>query len=653
MRRWFYALLIAMQSCAALPAAAQVPGSFGQPVGGAGLTSFAQPFVSGISPSLHLQRLSQVAAPIVCFVGDSRISLAMGQIALTETLQEKLRKRLMEDNPGKTSWSWQDFSAGGFTWALFNNSGTPGSYPSWWITHGNPPLSYVQAANCDLMIINLGANENAYLDLVDVKGVLNTIAGWTKVPDIIIDTTYATSVAQTVGGQGPCQTPPSPSLTTACALWNAQFWGYITSSGLLRSMVLSDGAELGITGLPHLGLIDLARFFHQYYFGRDYSRQYLSQIIAAGNPTYTNIALTAGQSYYLPFDAGGDIDLDITFPAQASTLFAGGKICDIEIGATYNNTTGADPAARDTGLLRVANFHIAPNGSNWFIDYFPGTSNGAIHSGSPGTKGNVAIPTTAGQDINFHVTAKGGHILVQVNGGTVFTEIVAPRLVGPFWPRVNCQNASTLTINAYSAGVPLPSLLVGTDAQFFENPTGPEGGAYPSHGSSLEAALVEDMVLAATDFRATDAGLPAVQSMFKVSTADLSKSNASFATITGLTQYLTAGKTYFCHGHVTVTAADAAGGAKVTLANADSLTLTSGTFTATNWNGTTLNAKSTATALGSAVGAATAVTTDIDIEGSLVVNAAGTVALQGAENAVDATVTTFGKGSTFGCVRTN
>ena len=70
----------------------------------------------------------------------------------------------------------------------------------------------------------------------------------------------------------------------------------------------------------------------------------------------------------------------------------------------------------------------------------------------------------------------------------------------------------------------------------------------------------------------------------------------------------------------------------------------SGTATATNisyagynYNGATVNAVSTATSLGTAVGAATAVTTNVIIEGTIAVNAAGALTVQMAQNASDGT----------------
>lgn len=146
----------------------------------------------------------------------------------------------------------------------------------------------------------------------------------------------------------------------------------------------------------------------------------------------------------------------------------------------------------------------------------------------------------------------------------------------------------------------------------------------------------------------TDPGI----SSFKVSTAPVNKVDTTFATVTGLTFALAAGKTYNCRGHLTVTAAPAAGGIKVTLATTDTLTVTSMSMTANNMNAAVVNARTTATALASAVGAATATATDIDIDAGIVVNAAGTLAVQFAQNAASGT-TTVGQNSTFHCVRMN
>ena len=139
----------------------------------------------------------------------------------------------------------------------------------------------------------------------------------------------------------------------------------------------------------------------------------------------------------------------------------------------------------------------------------------------------------------------------------------------------------------------------------------------------------------------------------KVATGALTSTDATLATVTGLTQTLLAGKTYACTGHLTVSAADAAGGIKVRINTSDTLTATSSSFTAANFNGATTNARTTA-AFASDIGAATAVVTNVEISGTIVVNAAGTIRVQAAKNVAAGTDTVVAQnGSWFSCVRVN
>lgn len=155
----------------------------------------------------------------------------------------------------------------------------------------------------------------------------------------------------------------------------------------------------------------------------------------------------------------------------------------------------------------------------------------------------------------------------------------------------------------------------------------------------------------------SNATLPTAENNFgvsaQVSTAQLNKtSDAALAAVTGLTTpALVAGKSYACRGHLTGTAGSA-GGAQVAIVGTG-LTATSVSFTAANYNGATLNALSTATSLGSAIGAATAVFTDIWIEGAIVVNAGGTLSVEFAQNAPNGTTSSVYVNSTFACVRVN
>jgi hypothetical protein len=139
-----------------------------------------------------------------------------------------------------------------------------------------------------------------------------------------------------------------------------------------------------------------------------------------------------------------------------------------------------------------------------------------------------------------------------------------------------------------------------------------------------------------------------VDTKVRASTAVLTKNaDTTFAIIPGLTCSLLAGKTYIIKGHLTITASNASGGIKVAIATPDTLTLTSGTITGLNINNATPNATTTATALTTAFGHVTAAVTDVFFEGSVVVNAAGTLEIHAAQNASHASDMTVGVGSTL------
>lgn len=140
----------------------------------------------------------------------------------------------------------------------------------------------------------------------------------------------------------------------------------------------------------------------------------------------------------------------------------------------------------------------------------------------------------------------------------------------------------------------------------------------------------------------------------RTSTSVLTKNaNTTFALIPGLTCSLLAGATYIIRGHLTITASNASGGIKVALATPDTLTLTSGTISGLNINNATPGATTTATALATAFGHVTAAVTDVFFEGSIVVNAAGTLEIHAAQNASHASDMTVGVGSTLVVTRVN
>jgi hypothetical protein len=145
-----------------------------------------------------------------------------------------------------------------------------------------------------------------------------------------------------------------------------------------------------------------------------------------------------------------------------------------------------------------------------------------------------------------------------------------------------------------------------------------------------------------------------IDSGCKAQTAAVSATSGTTGTtltnLTGLSVNVTAGKTYIFQAHLTGTATTNSG---VKFAIGGTATATAVTYTIKNYNGTTINAISTVTSLGTAGGAATAVWTNGDIYGAITVNAGGTLTVQAAQNASHADTTTVNALSSFRVTRTN
>lgn len=125
-----------------------------------------------------------------------------------------------------------------------------------------------------------------------------------------------------------------------------------------------------------------------------------------------------------------------------------------------------------------------------------------------------------------------------------------------------------------------------------------------------------------------------------ISTAISATSGTTGTTLTnipGLSVAVTAGKTYAFRAYVTGTSTTNSG---VKLAFANSGTTTSASYTCVQNNNATQNAHTTTTTMGNAVGAATTVFTDAECWGVVVVNAAGNLTMQFAQNASHADTTT-------------
>lgn len=123
-------------------------------------------------------------------------------------------------------------------------------------------------------------------------------------------------------------------------------------------------------------------------------------------------------------------------------------------------------------------------------------------------------------------------------------------------------------------------------------------------------------------------------------------SSTTLVSVPNLAHKLNANVNYVFQAHITGTAG-ASGGAKVALVADGGLVASQFSATAQNFNAGTLNAQTTTTTLGNAIGAATAAMTDIYISGSIMVSKGGTMRLQLAQNVSNGTATSALVGSTI------
>ena len=129
-------------------------------------------------------------------------------------------------------------------------------------------------------------------------------------------------------------------------------------------------------------------------------------------------------------------------------------------------------------------------------------------------------------------------------------------------------------------------------------------------------------------------------------------STTTLTAVTGLSVPVVAGGTYYCTTYLPITA-NASGGVQVAFAGANSMTATSANYQALTQTTTANDAFTNTTTFGSAVGGYTGAATNVALQGTVVVNAAGNLIVEGAQNASNGSATTFLANSTLSCVRTN
>lgn len=329
---------------------------------------------------------------------------------------------------------------------------------------------------------------------------------------------------------------------------------------------------------------------------------------------------TAGWAVSSNYDTAGEVDFWSTVNADGF----GNQ------GFYFHQKTGASTAINLAAMFTDAASYseidiYAPDGSGVAL----GQNSGG--SGYFGSFQNVPFEIFSNSITRVVIPTSGGLTINGTTSGGI--TVTVPAVAG----------SNTLTL---PAGTTNFSATGGT-SQVVKQTTA--GGAFTVAQLTFADIGSGTSTAAATALTLTDA----IYQSEKVSTAQLDKtSNTTLATVTGLSVALTAGKTYKIEGWLSTTSG-AAGGLKVALVASGGLTATSCAFKALAFNGTTVVANTTVTALGSNIVANNAVITDVFIRGSIVVNVAGTINVQAAQNTSDGTTTSVFANSNFSAKRTN
>ena len=281
---------------------------------------------------------------------------------------------------------------------------------------------------------------------------------------------------------------------------------------------------------------------------------------------------------------------------HTTPCYTAGKVMTVDSGCTLEVKSGGT-------LLEDSGATITNSGSSTWAD-----------------GKNIVLGTTTGSEIGTGATQLlgfyGATPVVQV-GASVDT-ITGLQNLGLFAAGTHPYNKVTITAPATGSTLTIPDGVV---------LTGPAASGTAATLANAETLTNKTI----TDF---------IDSGTVVSSAISAASGSTGTTLTnipGLTVALTASKTYAFHAYVTGTATTNGG---VKLAFANSGTTTSGTYTCSQTNNATINAKTTTTTFGNAVGAATTVWTSAECDGVIVVNGAGNLTMQFAQNVSHADTTT-------------
>src|SRR5581483_10685923 len=344
-------------------------------------------------------------------------------------------------------------------------------------------------------------------------------------------------------------------------------------------------------------------------------------------------------------------------------------------GAIQYNTGSAFGGAVVSGLVK-GNGTSAPSAATSGTDYAPATSGSAILKGngsggfSSAASGTDYAPATSGSAIlkgngsgGFSSAASGtdyapatsGSSILKGNGSGGFSNAAsgtdyAPATSGSAILKGNgsggFSNAASGT--DYAPATSGSAILKGNGSGGFSSAASGTDYAPATSGSAIlkgNGSGGFSSAVSGTDYAA--APLMAVLS----SDAPGFTSNTTLGTV-GLSASLVAGKTYVCDA--TLLVSSSSGGAQAELATSDTLTTTAIGYVVNLFVNTASSSKfsTVQSALASAVGV-TAQVNSIEIHAGIVVNAAGTLQVEAAQNSSNAATTTIKAGSQLKCQPTS
>ena len=201
-------------------------------------TPAAAPPVNTFGPTVFAAAGTAGPKVIVDFLGTSTFTPNQAPIPGISTFSPTLMDGLRRAN-GDITFVPLNRSIGGEKMTTYDS--IPSSFPAWYVTHGNTWLSYIQADNPDLLMMEISANEGLNFSLTSFFDLIGKVNAWTKVPSLVIALTDEYSIGNGSGtSQGPQLSGDYPARLVR-ALCEIYGWGCVDFRNHMIS--LRDGVD--------------------------------------------------------------------------------------------------------------------------------------------------------------------------------------------------------------------------------------------------------------------------------------------------------------------------------------------------------------------------------------------------------------------------